>query len=120
MPCFYYRNKVIGMGNIRITFEIPEKVLNQLEDKEGFVKNIDKLKGKRELSPYIVDLMMRDFTKVDTINLETERIAELVSKEVIKELRKLDINIIENTNRTKENTQTNLNKEKLNKLKQLS
>src|SRR5690554_3213687 len=98
MPCFYYRNKVIGMGNIRITFEIPEKVLNQLEDKEGFVKNIDKLKGKRELSPYIVDLMMRDFTKVDTINLETERIAELVSKEVIKELRKLDINIIENTN----------------------
>lgn len=111
---------MIGMGNIRITFEIPEKILNQLGDKEGFIKNINMLKENRSLSPYLVDLMIRDYENINTINIETEKIAKLVSKELINELGKLDINIIENTNRTKENTQTNLNKEKLNKLKQLS
>jgi len=108
------------MGNIRITFEISEKSLCQLKDIEGFIKNIDSLKEKRELSPYIVKLMINDFEKIETINIETEKIAKLVSKELINELGKLNINVTENHDETKENAQINLNEEKLNKLKQLS
>lgn len=108
------------MKNIRITFEIPAKILEQLKDREGFIKNIDNLKENRLLSPYLVNLIISDYEKIETINIETEKIAKLVSKELINELGKLNINVTENHDETKENAQINLNEEKLNKLKQLS
>lgn len=107
------------MGNIRITFEIPEKVINKLENSKGFIKELDKKKANRELSPYIVDLLIRDFEKREIINIDTEKIAQMVSKEIIKEIRKLNININGNTSQVEENIQE-LDEDKKNKLKQLA
>lgn len=80
------------MENNRITFEITDKDLEKLSDKEGFISSLEMLKENRKLSEHIKSLLISDFENIG-VEIDTDKISKQVSKEIIKELQKLNFTV---------------------------